>query len=273
MTQSALCRGRRPLRHQAPNGTPDPPGLAGGAWVRPVVPSHSSDDEDVAARELDDADGHRPEDRASEKALAATSDDDEIGIGGSRRLQNFVRWVAFPGDRANVGAPWRTSARRSRGLRRAAARACRPVRRAARQRCRPRASSARRRRGSPCRAAPPPERPAPPRVARSPSRRSRPRRGPRLSVPHRLVLESCRSCPRLTPQKWGGGRPTGCAAARMGGGKLERLRHATQRTHPGRGCRERDLHVIVPVSAPATPKQTARDEARARAPEHARGLP
>jgi hypothetical protein len=59
----------------------------------------------------------------------------------------------------------------------------------------------------------------------------------------------------------------------MSGGKLERLRHATQRTHPGRGCRERDLHVILPVSAPATPKQTARDEARARAPEHPRGLP
>jgi hypothetical protein len=56
-------------------------------------------------------------------------------------------------------------------------------------------------------------------------------------------------------------------------GKLERLRHATQRTHPGRGRRERDLHVIMPVSAPATPKQTARDEARARAPEQARGLP
>jgi hypothetical protein len=31
--------------------------------------------------------------------------------------------------------------------------------------------------------------------------------------------------------------------------------------------------VIVPVSAPATPKQTPRDEARARASEHARGLP
>ena len=70
---------------------------------RPVVPSHSSDDEDVAARELDDEDGHRPEDRANEKALAGTSDDDEIGIGGSRRLQDFVRRVAFPGDRANLG--------------------------------------------------------------------------------------------------------------------------------------------------------------------------
>ena len=66
---------------------------------------------------------------------------------------------------------------------------------------------------------------------------------------------------------------TGCAAARMRGGKFERLRYATQRTHPGGGRRERDLHVIVPVSAPATPKQAARDEARARAPEHARGLP
>jgi hypothetical protein len=69
---------------------------------RPAVPKSSGDDEDVAARELDDADGHRPEDRASEKALAGTSDDDEIGIGGSRGLQDFVRWVAFPGDRANV---------------------------------------------------------------------------------------------------------------------------------------------------------------------------
>jgi hypothetical protein len=69
---------------------------------RPAVPSHSGDDEDVAARELDDADRHRPEDRASEKALAGTSDDDEIGIGGSRGLQDLVRWVAFPGDRAGV---------------------------------------------------------------------------------------------------------------------------------------------------------------------------
>jgi hypothetical protein len=50
------------------------------------------------------------------------------------------------------------------------------------------------------------------------------------------------------------------------------LRHATQRTHPGRGRCQRDLDVIVSVSAPATPKQTARDEARARAPEHAWGL-
>jgi len=64
----------------------------------------SGDDEDVAVGELDDANGHSAEDRASEKVLAATSDDDEVGVGGSRSLQDFVRWVAFPSNRANVGS-------------------------------------------------------------------------------------------------------------------------------------------------------------------------
>jgi hypothetical protein len=86
------------------------------------------------------------------------------------------------------------------------------------------------------------------------------------------VLESCRSCARLARES-GGGRPTGCPVAWIGWGRFERLHHATQRTHPGRGRCQRDLHVILPVSAPATPKQTARDEARARAPDHVRGLP
>lgn len=64
--------------------------------------ARSGDDEHVAWRDLDDPDGDRAEDCASQEVLAASSDDDEIGIGGPRALQEFLCRVSFLGEGTDI---------------------------------------------------------------------------------------------------------------------------------------------------------------------------